>query len=168
MVTDHSERGLANWISDRIWAHLLNLAGDIEGVNLVEKGVTREVIVGLNYRLRVKRHAEDGRVASYETPTFMEFVTQDDGNVTLEGFEEIRLIAGYEWDKDKRDIGDPVLSLRDGKDNVKWQEKLPDVADEDEGGGATVVTPQQPQPPAPTVDIPDEIGQAPAEPTEEG
>jgi hypothetical protein len=163
-VADHSERGLANWVSDRMWAHLSTLAESIDGMEMIEKGVTREVTVGLNYKFRVKRHDEEGKVASYPTPTFLEFVCQPQGQ--LEGMEETRLIAGYDWNKDERDIGPAVMSLRDGKDHIIWKVELPDVPEAGERGGE-VITPQRPSPTAPTVDVPEDIGQKAKEPTED-
>jgi hypothetical protein len=153
-VADHSERGLANWISDRLWARLVNLAEAVPGMEMIEQGVLREVTIGYNFRLRVKRHDVVGDVASYPTPTFLEFAEQPEGQ--LEGLKETRLIAGYEWLKDRRDIGDAVMSLRDGKDNIIWCERLP-LPEEGEAGG-DVITPQTPTPPAPVVDVGD-IGQ---------
>lgn len=168
-VADHSERGLANWISDRIWAHLLGLADSISDMEMIEKGVTREVTIGVNYRFRVKRHSEDGMVASYETPTFLEFVSQRNAT-TLPGMEETRLIAGYDWIKDLRNIGSPVISLRDGRDNIIWKATLPEVPDEDTGDGgstAPVVTPERPGPTGPVVDVRDTVGQDSKETTED-
>ena len=67
---------------------------------------------------------------------------------------------GYEWVKDERNIGDAVMSLRDGKDKIIWCERLP-VEGEAEAGGdiAPVVTPQTPTPTPPIIDIGDAIGQ---------
>jgi hypothetical protein len=163
-VADHSERGLANWINDRLWAHLTTMAESIPGMELIEKGVTREVMVGLNFRFRVKRHDDLGNVASYPTPTFLEFVCQPQGQ--LPGLEETRLIAGYDWSKDERDIGAAVLSLRDGKDNIIWKEELPDFP-EDSGIVGEVVTPRLTSPAAPVVGVPEGVGQRSKEPTED-
>jgi len=158
-VSDHGERGLANWISDRLWAHLLSLADSISDMSVVEKGPLREVLIGVNYRFRVKRHDEEGNIASYETPSFLDFVLQEPSEAKLPGLEETRLVAGYEWNKELRDIGAAVISLRDGKENVIWKEQLPEPADESTGLGH-VVTPEQAGPTAPIIDLPREIGEA--------
>lgn len=163
-VVDHSERGLANWISDRLWAHLVSMADEIPGMNPYEKGVTREITIGINYRFRVKRHDAEGNIASYATPTFLEFVTQSGGQ--LDGMEEIKLIAGYDWDKDMRDIGDAVISLRDGKDNVIWKQPLPSVDDEGHGE-IPAKLPERPSPTGPTVQVTEGVGQKAKEPTED-
>jgi hypothetical protein len=161
-VADHSERGLANWISDRLWAHLTELAEGIPGLMVVEKGPLRECGIN-NYRFRFKRHDDDGLVASYPTEGFIEFATQPSDQFS--GMEETRLIAGYDWNKDFRDIGAAVISLRDGKDNVIWKEPVPEV--EDGTGMAPVITPEQAGPRPPTVDVPEAFGQQPEEPTED-
>jgi hypothetical protein len=157
-VVDHSERGLANWIHDRLWAHLVEQVDAIPGMETVEHGVTREVVIGLTYRFRVKRHDETGNVQSYATPTFLDFVLQPESQ--LPGMEETRLIAGYEWDKELREIGNAIMSLRDGKDNIIWAATLPEVDDGAAEGdaGAPVITPTQPSPIAPVVEISPEIG----------
>ena len=164
-AADASERGLANWIHDRQWSHLAGLAEDIPDVEIVEKGVLREIIVGINYRFRFKRHSSIGIVASYRTEQFLGFVAQSDQQ--LPGMEETRLISGYEWIKDAREIGPAVLSLRDGEDNVIWNEPLPDVADTDEGGTIPIIIPQRPAPTVPVIEVSRAIGQETQEETDE-
>ena len=163
-VADASERGLANWIHDRQWSHLARFAEDIPDMETVEKGVLREIIVGVNYRFRFKRHSDIGIVASYRTEQFLGFVGQSDQQ--LPGMEETRLISGYEWIKDAREIGPAVLSLRDGEDNVIWNRPLPDVADTDEDATAPIITPQRSAPTVPVVEVPGAIGQETREETD--
>lgn len=112
-VADSSDRGLSNWIHDRLWAHVRRALADAEAVTLADHGVTREIIVGLRYRARVKRHTVRDRIRSYPTKTALAFWAQSD---TLEGMEEVRLGFGYRWDPDERMIGTTVISLRDGLD----------------------------------------------------
>lgn len=165
-VADHGERGLANWISDRVWARLLIAADGVPDMTMIERGVTREITLGLNYRFRVKRHDYEGSIASYETPTFLDFVEQPEGQ--LDGMQEIRLVAGYEWHNDVREIGDAVISLRDGKDNVIWKEHLPAFPDEQEGeDGGTVVVPQEPQPRPPQIGVREVPSQDAQDPTDQ-
>ena len=154
-VADHGERGLANWISDRCWAHLLSLADAVPDMTVIEKGVWREISIGVNYRFRVKRHDFDGNISSYETASFLDFVEQPEGQ--LDGTEEIRLVAGYEWLKDTHEIGDAVISMRNGKDNVIWKEHLP-VFPEEGVAGISVVAPEPPTPQLPTIGLPERIG----------
>lgn len=157
-VAQSSSRGLANWINDRLWAHLGGMADEIPDMTLNEKGATREVTVGINYRFRFKRHSSTAMIASYPTLTYIDFVMQPTGQLST--MEEVRLVAGYEWLPETHEIGDALISLRNGKDNVLWNKTLP-VFDDDygqEGGAADVISPDQPGPVRPTIELPDTIG----------
>ncbi|WET79729.1 hypothetical protein P3102_00225 [Amycolatopsis sp. QT-25] len=112
-VADSRERGLSNWIHDRLWAHLRRQLTDVDSVGLLDQGVTREVKVGLRYRARVKRHTGRDRVRSYATKSALAFWAQSDA---LEGLEEVRLGFGYRWNPEERVIGSTIVSLRDGLD----------------------------------------------------
>jgi hypothetical protein len=146
-----SERGLANWIHDRYWSHLAGLLGDAPDVIVVDKEPLREVCVGVRYRIRIKRHQQDGSVSTYPTQTALEFLTQD-GQTALSGLEEVKLVGGYSWNRDSRDLVAPVISLRDGADKVIWSVELPTAGDEE--GGARVVRPEDPSPKQPTISLP--------------
>jgi hypothetical protein len=127
-VADHSERGLANWIHDRMWAHLRRALDQVDGTAIVDQGSLREIVVGIRYRARVKRHGVSDEVRSYPTAAALAFWAQSD---TLDGLEEIRLGFGYRWEHDDRQIGPAVISLRDGLDNdAIWVVEV-DVAGED-------------------------------------
>ncbi|MEU4724050.1 hypothetical protein AB0G06_30920 [Nonomuraea dietziae] len=154
-VSQASERGLANWIHDRLWYHLSVLLDGISTVRLVDSEPTREIFVGLRYRLRAKRHGDEGNVSTFLTPGAIEFLFQPPAQETISGLEEIRLIAGYTWDKETREMGQPVLSLRDGKDEIVWLIELPDAGT---GYGGATVTPMPvaPEPSAPTIELGDE------------
>jgi hypothetical protein len=108
------------------------------------------VNVYLNYRIRVKRHHWDGRVSTYPTEAALDFMAQPPEQKTLEGMQEIRLIAGYHWDKDLRDITAGVLSLRDGLDKKIWLIELP-LSDSGEGTGTSAM-PTSPTPQSPIID----------------
>ncbi|MCQ4042996.1 hypothetical protein ACFOSC_13835 [Streptantibioticus rubrisoli] len=152
-VSQSSERGLANWIHDRLWAHLTAELDGHPGVTLTDGEPTRELIVGVSYRLRVKRHREDGQVRSYATQTALEFFAQGTQE-TFPGLEEVRLTAGYEWDPDARKIGEAVLSLRDGQENVVWLVPLRGVGEGAVDGNVQPVRPAAPQPPMPSIEVP--------------
>lgn len=141
----HSERGLANWIHDVIWNRLVRELDHIEDVTLIDDGTTREFVVSSTFRVRVKRHQIGGDVSSYPTQTALEFFTQENGQLAFEGLEEIRLTAGYEWERDAREIGPAVLSLRDGQSNLIWLVEL----DEPEAprGSVTPMPSSSPEPP---------------------
>ena len=97
----------------------------MESVTLVEQGVTREAVVGGFFRLRLKRHHLLGEVSTFPTPTALAFLKQPEGQ--FPGMESVHLIAGYEWDSDERQILRPVLSLRDGQDDLQWLVELPET-----------------------------------------
>ncbi len=129
-----SDRCLANLIHDRMWAHMLGL-GDENDVTMHESGVTREIVVG-QIRLRLKRHNLGDRVSNYPTQTALEFWVQRREGI-LPGMEEITLAAGYRWHTDTKAIGAPVISYRDGRENVIWAMELGGGAFE---GGVTPIT----------------------------
>lgn len=120
---DWSKRGLANWIHDRLWAHLSRELYALEdsGVTVVDREPVREVIVqmpiGRGYRLRFKRHSARDAISSYPTASDIAFWG---GSGQFEDMEEINLAAGYRWDEDTGEIGATVLSYREGKSNPLW------------------------------------------------
>lgn len=117
-----SDRCLANLIHDRLWAHMLGLEGEQATVTMHESGATREIVMG-QFRLRLKRHHLDDRVSNYPTQTALDFWVQQNNGV-LRGLEEITLAAGYRWDKEMKAIAAPVISYRDGQENVIWAMEL--------------------------------------------
>lgn len=125
-VAQASSRGLANWIHDRLWHHLSAFLSETDGVFLIERGATKEIVVGHRYRIRAKRHAPPAQVATYPTQTALAFLAQPPDDLVLAGLEEIHLIAGYVWLSESAEIGPPVLSLRDGQDNVQWVHEIPE------------------------------------------
>lgn len=117
-----SDRCLANLIHDRLWAHMLKPDYEPNDMTVHESGATREIIMG-PFRLRLKRHHPDDRVSNYPTQTALEFwIQQNDG--VLPGMEETTLAAGYRWHGDTKSIGAPVISYRDGQENVIWAVEL--------------------------------------------
>ncbi|MFF0244229.1 hypothetical protein [Streptosporangium sandarakinum] len=149
-VARHGERGLGNWIHDFMWFHLTDLLDGIPEVHCIDSGSTREIMVGIKYRLRAKRHGPDGQVTTYPTQTAIEFMLQGVQD-TFPGLEEVRLIVGYVWDQESREIGQPVLSLRDGQEVLIWRELLPDLGTGYES--ATVTSLPTVEPPAPVVEF---------------
>lgn len=145
-VAAHTPRGLANWIHDIMWSHVVRALDGVSGIHIVDKGVTREILVGINLRVRVKRHDQVGAVASYPTQGALDFFDQDVVAV-FDGMEETRLIAGYLWIPDTLDIGAAVLSLRDGKNSVIWMDDLPTAPT------MPVATPINPPVPEPTMPV---------------
>jgi hypothetical protein len=131
-VADSTDRGLLNWCHDRLWVHCVRLLGDLEHVTLVDRPPLREIGVGVHYRLRVKKHDVEGKVSTYLTQGALEFLEQESS--AFEGMEQVRLIAGYRWLPEERQLGAAVISLRDGKDDLVWMHDL------DEPPSASVMT----------------------------
>jgi hypothetical protein len=148
-VAAHSERGLANWIHDRQWDHLVALLTGVAGVSFVDKEPVRDVWVGINFQVRIKRHHWDGKVSIYPTESALDFLAQPASQGTLEGLDEVHLIAGYHWDKELRDIIAGVLSLRDGLNKQIWLIELPLPGAPSAGISPLPVSPT---PPAPTIE----------------
>lgn len=148
-VAAHSERGLASWIHDRQWDHLVALLTGVAGVSFVDKEPVRDIWVGITYQLRIKRHHWDGKVSTYPTQAALDFLAQPAEQGTLEGLDEVHLIAGYHWDKELRDITAGVLSLRDGLNRQVWLIELPLP-----GTPSTGISPLpvSPTPTAPTIE----------------
>ncbi|PZS25623.1 MAG: hypothetical protein DLM59_19850 [Pseudonocardiales bacterium] len=118
-VAQHSERGLANWIHDRIWQHLVEQLADDDNVRFSDCGPLREFRVGTRYLFRAKRHSRTDKIASFPTPTAIAF--WGGGQLSLfPHAAEVRLAVGYRWDPELREIDEAVISLRDGVDNVVW------------------------------------------------
>ncbi|MCQ3807106.1 MAG: hypothetical protein OXB92_04270 [Acidimicrobiaceae bacterium] len=129
IVATSSPRGLANWFHDRVWHHVVSELHDRDNIVIVDKGPLREIVVDGTYRVRIKRHDKKGRVNTYPTQSALEFLSQTPEQMVLDGFAEVRLIAGYQWNSMTHEIGPAVLSLRDGLDNVLWLIELPEQAD---------------------------------------
>jgi hypothetical protein len=134
-VADSTDRGLLNWCHDRAWAHAVTIFDGAPEVSFLDQPPTRELFVGTRYRLRVKKHDIDGAISTFLTQGALDFLEQEPE--VLDGFEEIRLIAGYRWDPELREVGAAVLSLRDGHDRVIWMHEL----DEPAGGAIATTTP---------------------------
>ncbi|MEJ2864873.1 hypothetical protein [Actinomycetospora flava] len=124
-AAEHSQRGLANMINDWLWASIRRSLDPVASVALNDREPTHEIGVGLEYRLRVKRH-RDGRVRSYPTQTFLDFQLQGQ-QLAFPSMSEVRLNVGYRWDEETRSISAPVISLPHGAD-VIWHETLESVA----------------------------------------
>jgi hypothetical protein len=144
-VADATDRGLLNWCHDRAWIHTVRIFDGISEVSFVDQPPTRELYVGTRYRLRVKKHDIEGGISTFLTQGALDFLEQEPA--TLDGLEEIRLIAGYRWDPELRELGAAVISLRDRHDHVIWMHELDEPAD---GAGAAttpILPPTQPQAP---------------------
>lgn len=124
------------------------------GDKFVDSGPTREILVDDTYRLRIKRHDAHGRVTSYPTATANAFFEQLSLELQLDGGSEVRLVAGYRWMPEAREIGAAVLSYRDGVENLVWMVELPEPSQ----GTPAVPIAGPSVPPRPTIGLPDADG----------
>lgn len=142
MAARHSQRGILNWIHDQFFAHLRGqFEAAVTDSTVVDREPHREIFVGHTFRFRFKKHSASDMVSSFPTPGFLDFAMQDPPQL----IQEIRLIGGYRWDPDTREIGAAVLSARDGRDNVLWVIELAEGA----AGEALHFAPRAPQPDLP-------------------
>ena len=154
-----AQRTLANLIHDRMWDRMSTILDGESGVELVDREPLRQIHVGVNLQIRLKRHSLDDLIATYETPGALAFWAQ--GAATLPGLEEVSLAAGYHWITDERRIGPAVITYREGKNNPIWSVEL-----NDSGGDASGSAPVSWKP----IDLPDlpSIGRALDDDKEEG
>jgi hypothetical protein len=158
-VADHSGRGLANWIHDRLWAHATIALDGIHNLSCVDSGPSRDIYVGMDFHIRLKRHSSTGAIRSYPTATALDFITQEPDLLTLLGITTLNVSVGYEWDDLSRSVGDAVISLRDGSfDDVIWMVDLPSASAAG-GAGVTPILPTGDGPAAPIIDVPRIDGQ---------
>ncbi len=150
-VAQASERGLANWIHDRLWYQLNVRLGELPDVHFSDREPHRELRVGTRYLFRVKRHTELGGISTYPTQTALDFLQQVPMQHSLDGLDEVRLIMGYIWDPDTRSIGPAVISLRADRDTVLWMEEL--SAPASSASGVTTPLTPRPGPAAPEIDV---------------
>lgn len=128
-AADNAARTIADLIHDWMWTDLKLELDSLPHVALTDADPKREIAVQvqsaerLSYLLRIKLHHLDGRTSNYQTQAALDFTMQG-VNQTFPGWGEVRLMAGYEWDKDTRTMGAPVISLRHGRDII-WVHQLP-------------------------------------------
>jgi hypothetical protein len=135
-------------IHDRVWAHLIQrLDGDTDVVALDREPI-RVFRVGPKYLIRVKRHGVDDKISTYPTQTALQFYMQG-AQQLFPDLEEIRLAAGYLWNSEARSIGDAVISMRDGLDNVVWSA----IIRFEPGEGVVGLWPISPEPSLPVIDL---------------
>ncbi|MDA1368392.1 hypothetical protein [Glycomyces algeriensis] len=122
-VAEQSEGNLAGWIRDRLWRNCVRALGEVEEVEAMEKGNACHLRVNDKYLIRVKRHHPNGKIAAREPlGRGRSFWVQD--TVALPNLHEVRLAAGYEWKRDTRQIGETVISMRDGINKLVWYSRL--------------------------------------------
>ncbi|MEZ0166996.1 hypothetical protein AB2L27_19760 [Kineococcus sp. LSe6-4] len=157
-VAAMTKRGLANYLHDRIMDHVSQLLDDDSSVHVPRTEPTRDITIGLRYRIRIKKHDNVGRVATYPTQGALGFFLQTPTLLGLIGLGETKLCVGYEWDNDLGVMARSVVSLHDGyEDPPVWVVDLP-AATPQAGTGVTVPVPPAIGPRAPVIDISPKLG----------
>ncbi|MCW3765052.1 hypothetical protein OCL88_01070 [Paenarthrobacter sp. PAE-2] len=145
-MSTSSERYLANFIHERLWARMNEqvLHEDLL-VQIVDKEPKREMVVpfgNANFVVRYKRHLPGDRISSYPTDGARSFWSTDDALPTM---ELIPLAMGYMWHADERKMGDALISYRDRMDKPVWCIRLGEI---EEGTTEITWTPVEPNLPA--------------------
>lgn len=151
-VAEHSARGLANWIHDRIWARAKFNLDDVPEATFIDRGPTHDLWIGMEFRIRSKRHNSTGAIRAYPTVSALDFISQEPD---LFGISTLNLTVGYEWGETAQQMGAAVISLRNGSfDEASWVVALPTSAD---GGSGSIfpMTPTDDAPSTPTIDVHD-------------
>lgn len=122
----HSTRGLANIIHDWHWNHLQRQVDGMDGVKIVESesGPLRELVIGDQIRIRVKRQSSTGSVATSGTQLALDFYQQPERSL-FEVPPEIKLVFGYIWDSENREIGSATVSYPLGIKKSLWVYEIP-------------------------------------------
>src|ERR1700754_3823314 len=76
-AAEQSARGNANWIHDRIWARAKFNLDDVPEATFVDRGPTHDLWIGMELRLRAKRHNSTGAIRAYPTPSTLDFISQE-------------------------------------------------------------------------------------------
>ncbi|MFT4189796.1 MAG: hypothetical protein QM621_14625 [Aeromicrobium sp.] len=149
------QREVAGFIHSRIWDHLTTELDSVDGITFRTAEPHREATVstplGRSFKIRVKRHSEGDQISSYPTISDLEF--WGGASISFEGLEQISLAAGYRWDSTLGQIGAPVLSYREGKENVIWAVEV----DAGEADGLTPITYTPILPDLPRIDLADAL-----------
>ena len=116
-VPSYTARFTAGFIHERMWDRLV-MAIDQDAFKVIDAEPLREVRQGLLYAIRLKRHDSLNHIATYPTEGSSAFYAHS--KYTLNGLEEINLALGYTWDAELREMGDAVMSFRDGKNHPVW------------------------------------------------
>lgn len=148
-----SKRFVANFIHERLWDGMTRGVADHDDVTIVDKEPVRQIIFDSKYLMRFKRHKKDLKIASYPTSGALAFWTNR--AEPLPGMDLNSLALGYIWDVDTGEIGDAILSFRDGKDNPIWSVSL----HPGQAGGATGITHTDIDPKLPQIDLSDVLNE---------
>ncbi|WP_336794249.1 hypothetical protein [Gordonia malaquae] len=115
-----SKRFIANFIHERMWDRMIRQVSDHPGVQIVDKGSIRQIIVD-QYVIRFKRHRPKMQISTYPTAGALAFWTN---KAMIPGTETHSLALGYIWDVDEAEIKNPILSYRSALDTPEWSVEL--------------------------------------------
>ncbi|MCW1824054.1 hypothetical protein OLG66_24350 [Mycobacterium senegalense] len=145
-----SKRFVANFIHERMWDSMTSQVASHPEVTVVDEEPTRQIHYGANYVVRFKRHAANLRIETFPTSGALAFWTNQ---AALPGLELVTLAMGYIWEPELGEIGEAILSFRDGKNNPVWSATLTSPA----GGEATGITWEPIDPQLPQLDLSDVV-----------
>ncbi|MCL3777535.1 MULTISPECIES: hypothetical protein [unclassified Actinomyces] len=127
LITRLSKRTVAGILHNLLWSSFSARVAALPRVMAIDEEPVHQVGIGLRYRVRIKRHRPDERIAFYPTRAAMEFWASAQG--TFSGLRGCSLAFGYVWDPDLRAPVDAAISLQDGRDGAVWMIRL--APDED-------------------------------------
>ncbi|GAA1727504.1 hypothetical protein [Brachybacterium phenoliresistens] len=139
----YTSRFIANFAHERIWDRLTRQVRGRPGVEIRDEEPIREIRTGTMFVTRVKRHHPGERISTYPTAGALAYWAGR--AITLEGLEQHSLAAGYYWDRETREIGDAVLSLREALDRPVWGITLERSASAPTGIAWTPIEPGLPE-----------------------
>lgn len=120
-IVAFSARTTANVIHDLIWKHLKIRLATNSSVEVIDKEPNQELVISGRFQIRIKRHTDSDRIATYPTDAAMDFWGVSEA---LPGFERYSLALGYYWDKETRVFGDAVISFRESLNKPIWAIRL--------------------------------------------
>jgi hypothetical protein len=141
-----SKRFVANFVHERMWDGIVRQLVDHPDVTVVDQEPTRQIHFGSNYVVRFKRHTSALKIEAFPTRGALAFWTN---RAALPGLELMTLAMGYIWNPELGEIGDAILSFRDGKDNPVWSVTL----NPNDGESATDITWASVPPELPQLDL---------------
>ncbi|QLF84844.1 hypothetical protein SEA_BBQVALINDRA_34 [Gordonia phage BBQValindra] len=125
----YSQRFIANFIHERMWARTTREVSSHPDVHVVDKEPTRQIVVG-SYVIRFKRHKPTLQIRSYPTAGALAFWTN---RASLPGMDQHSLALGYIWDAESGQIQSAIVSYRDGTDNPIWSVTVQEGAEATDG-----------------------------------
>jgi hypothetical protein len=140
-------RALKNMHHDRICNHLFEALDGCDWAVVIDNGVRRDISLHGRYLVRIKAHDVGDRISSYPTGAALRFWNEGQ-QPSLPGLEQVTLAAGYRFDRELKEIGEPVISFRLSRHEAAWAVEL-----HDGGGTAQPISWTPIEPTMPTIDL---------------